>query len=431
MTEGNQWFGKTPDGWQIKRNKEIFAEVSTPSKTGEETLLTVSHITGVTPRSEKNVNMFMAENMTGYKQCKPGDLIINTMWAWMGALGTSKYAGICSPAYGVYRPRRGVDYHAGYFDYLFRTPNAIMEMTRYSKGIVSSRLRLYPKDFYQIETCLPPYAEQKAIADYLEKQTSLLDRKIILLNNKIEKYQRLRTSLINKTVCHGLGNSIEVVDSGFEWLGKVPRHWSVEQVKNLAYKIGSGITPKGGSETYVDSGVIFIRSQNVYDDGLRLDGVSYISSDVNELMKSSQLVSGDVLINITGASIGRSCAFPPNVGAANINQHIAFVRLKKKYRRNYFSIFFKVNCVKEYIRTEQTGASKEAFTLAQIANLAIPVPPVEEQEAIATYLDDKTGRIDAIVAKLKEQVEKLQELRKTLIQDVVTGKIRVVDGVRA
>lgn len=152
---GLDWLESIPSDWSIARNKEIFKERGSVSNTGKETLLTVSHITGVTPRSEKNVNMFMAETMVGYKICHEGDLIINTMWAWMGALGTSNELGICSPAYNVYMPQKGIPYNRRYFDYLFRIPNAVMEMTRNSKGIVSSRLRLYAKDFFQIETVLP------------------------------------------------------------------------------------------------------------------------------------------------------------------------------------------------------------------------------------------------------------------------------------
>lgn len=405
VTERNQWFGKTPDGWQIKRNKEIFAEVSTPSKTGEETLLTVSHITGVTPRSEKNVNMFMAENMTGYKQCKPGDLIINTMWAWMGALGTSKYAGICSPAYGVYRPRRGVDYHAGYFDYLFRTPNAIMEMTRYSKGIVSSRLRLYPKDFYQIETCLPPFAEQKAIADYLDKQTSLLDRRIILLNNKIEKYQELKKALTNAVICRGLNPASKMIDSEILWLGSFPKHWHLKRVRDIAF-LQSGVSI--GADEFIDEGKYPVFGGN----GLR----GYTGNYTND---------GNFVL------IGRQGALCGNINYASgkfwATEHAVIVYQSKGINVFWLGELLRVMNLNQY----SLSAAQPGLAVDKIKNLMIPVPSEKEQEEIAAYLDERTGRIDAIVAKLKEQVEKLQELRKTLIQDVVTGKIRVVDGVRA
>ena len=274
---GVEWLRAIPQDWSITRNKEIFEERGTLSSEGTETLLTVSHITGVTQRAEKNVNMFMAETMEGYKHCKTGDLIINTMWAWMGALGTANQNGICSPAYGVYKPRKKVTYHHRYFDYLYRTPNAITEMTRNSKGIVSSRLRLYPREFFQIRTALPSYEEQANIAAYLDSKTVQIDRKIELLTQKAEKYSQLKKSLINETVTRGLDKTVPMKDSGVEWVEEVPEHWDILRIKYSSIKISSGITPKGGSAIYTDTGIPFLRSQNVYDDGLRVSDVSFIS----------------------------------------------------------------------------------------------------------------------------------------------------------
>lgn len=421
-----EWLGEVPEHWEIVRNKQIFKERNILSSTGKENLLTVSHITGVTPRSEKNVNMFMAETMEGYKICHQGDLIINTMWAWMGALGTSNYFGICSPAYNVYMPLVSNSYNYQYFDYFFRTPNTIVEMTRNSKGIVSSRLRLYAKEFFQIQVPLPPLSEQKAIANYLDTQTAQLDRKIDLLTQKVTLYRNLKQSLINETVTRGLDKSVPMKDSGVEWIGEVPEHWEVCRVKNIVKRIGNGVTPRGGSEVYIDSGIPFLRSQNVYDDGLRLENVSFIPVKIHDDMKNSQLKVGDILINITGASIGRSCIVPVDLGVANINQHIAFLRIKHWFNAFYISLFFKSSLAKNYIQIEQSGASKEAFNLGQIANVLLVLPPLLEQKAIADYLDTKTAQIDKIIQTINTQIEKLKELRKTLINDVVTGKIKVI-----
>ncbi|MBW2740880.1 MAG: restriction endonuclease subunit S, partial [Deltaproteobacteria bacterium] len=214
---GVEWIGETPIQWEVTRNKDIFEERGNLSNSGTEALLTVSHITGVTRRTEKNVNMFMAETMEGYKLCEKGDLIINTMWAWMGALGTCNENGICSPAYGVYKPKKYKPYNHRYFDYLYRTPNSITEMTKNSKGIVSSRLRLYPKEFFQIKTALPNYATQKAIADYLDTKTAQIDRKIDLLTQKATQYGKLKQSLINETVTRGLDKTVAMKDSGVAW----------------------------------------------------------------------------------------------------------------------------------------------------------------------------------------------------------------------
>ncbi|MFG3348112.1 restriction endonuclease subunit S [Streptomyces sp. NPDC048018] len=161
--------GPVPEHWTVTRNKNFLREIVDLSEGGEEELLTVSHLTGVTPRSEKNVFMFKAESMVGYKICRPGDLVINTLWAWMGALGVSSHEGIVSPAYGVYR-FTSQDMVPEYFDLLYRTPEYVCEMTRYSKGVWTSRLRLYPESFLALSAPVPPRDEQAEIVRTVERE---------------------------------------------------------------------------------------------------------------------------------------------------------------------------------------------------------------------------------------------------------------------
>ena len=130
------WFGSLPVSWPTQRGKFLFKEAHGRSETGDEELLTVSHITGVTKRSEKDVNMFMAETMEGYKLVLKGDIIVNTMWAWMGAMGVSPHDGLISPSYGVYRPLRKY-FEDAYLDLILRSKAFIAESTRRSKGIHS------------------------------------------------------------------------------------------------------------------------------------------------------------------------------------------------------------------------------------------------------------------------------------------------------
>ncbi|MEV6890922.1 restriction endonuclease subunit S [Kribbella sp. NPDC051137] len=161
--------GDIPESWHVARNKLILREMADLSRHGDEELLSVSHITGITPRSEKNVYMFLAESMEGYKRVRPADLVINTLWAWMGALGVSKFSGIVSPAYGVYEFTTQ-DAVPEYFDLLYRTPEYVCEMTRYSKGVWTSRLRLYPEAFLSLRVPLPSRAEQIEIVTTIEKE---------------------------------------------------------------------------------------------------------------------------------------------------------------------------------------------------------------------------------------------------------------------
>ncbi len=211
----------------------------------------------------------------------------------------------------------------------------------------------------------------------------------------------------------------EYKDSGIEWLGSIPKHWEIKRIKDAITKIGSGVTPKGGSETYVDEGIPLIRSQNVYNDGLRLDNVSFITEEVHNKMKNSQLKPFDILINITGASIGRTCIFPESIKTANINQHIIYLRVKKK-KVDYFSYYLKSNTIQEYIMNIQAGTSKEALNMSQILNIGLPFPEREEQTQIANYLDTKTAAIDKKVNLLQQKIKHYKAYRKTLINETVT-----------
>ena len=170
---GIPWLGEIPAHWEIERARWLFRERDERSDTGEEDLLTVSHLTGVTLRSEKDVNMFEAATKEGYKICIPGDLVINTMWAWMGAMGVSSLGGIVSPAYNVYEPRAGLD--PSYVDALVRLAGFAQEVTRFSKGVWSSRLRLYPEGFFAVSLPVLPLSEQRQIVARIANETCKLD----------------------------------------------------------------------------------------------------------------------------------------------------------------------------------------------------------------------------------------------------------------
>lgn len=193
--------GEVPSHWQVFRNKSLLREIDCRSETGEEELLTVSHITGVTPRSEKlDVTMFKAETLEGYKVCRSGDFIINTMWAFMGAVGVSPLGGCVSPSYNVYRPRNPNDIVSAYFDLLYRTEAFKSEMFRGSKGIWHSRLRLYPDVFLNMRTPLPPRKEQEQILKHIENYSNVASKLSEALSNSIQRIKEYRTALISAAV---------------------------------------------------------------------------------------------------------------------------------------------------------------------------------------------------------------------------------------
>ena len=197
---GVEWIGEVPRHWTLKRAKYLFKEVDERSKSGNEELLSVSHMTGVTPRSEKNVYMFMAEDYTGSKLCRKDDLVFNIMWAWMGALGVSDRTGIVSPSYGVYRQRSSATFNAWYLEHLVRSDQYVAEYNRRSTGLNSSRLRLYSHMFFDMEMAFPSRSEQDVIEAEVTARTAQTEQIIFSVEAELETLNELRNIIISEAV---------------------------------------------------------------------------------------------------------------------------------------------------------------------------------------------------------------------------------------
>ena len=199
-SSGVGWLGDVPENWEVVENRRIFSERDERSDDGDGELLTVSHITGVTRRSEKpDVGMFMAESLEDYKRCHAGDFIINTMWAWMGAAGTAKESGLVSPSYNVYVPnhRRLLP---RFVDLAYRSSRYVLGMTSESRGIWNSRLRLYPQHFLSLVTAVPPMCEQEAIIAYVDAIETRLARLSETVGAAMDRLLEYRTALITAAV---------------------------------------------------------------------------------------------------------------------------------------------------------------------------------------------------------------------------------------
>jgi type I restriction enzyme S subunit len=224
---GLGWQPKIPANWEFHRAKRSFREVDERSERGREELMSVSHKTGVTPRSQKNVTMFMADSYEGHKLCRPGDIVVNTMWAWMAAVGVSGRIGIVSPSYGVYRPRSLGAFSSRFLDYLLRTETYRAEYIRGSRGITTSRLRLYSEDFLRIPFVQPPIEEQRLIARFLDAHGALTVRLIRAKQQIIKLLEEQKQAIIHRAVTRGPDLNVHLKPSGIPWLGDVPEHWEV------------------------------------------------------------------------------------------------------------------------------------------------------------------------------------------------------------
>ena len=192
---GVDWLGDVPAHWEVRRAKYLYREINERSSTGAEELMSVSHKTGVTPR-KTNVTMFRSETNVGYKLCRPGDIVVNTMWAYMAALGVARQVGLVSPSYNVYRPIDAERMNPDYVDPLLRTETYRTEYLVSSTGITVSRLRLYPDSFLNIPLLYPPVEEQTAIVAHLDQATAAIDRAIDNARRQAERMGEYRASLI-------------------------------------------------------------------------------------------------------------------------------------------------------------------------------------------------------------------------------------------
>ena len=192
---GVEWIDVIPAEWSMERGKGLFVEVDNRSLDGSEELLTVSQYTGVTPRSQKNVNMFEAETLEGYKICEVGDIAANTMWLWAGAIGVSNYRGVISPSYNIYRQKNN-DFDPTYLDFLLRAVPLVQHYESLSTGIRASRLRLYPQQFLSIRYPVPPMNEQKEIVSFLREKIDGMDSLIQKKEQYLAEIESYKKSLI-------------------------------------------------------------------------------------------------------------------------------------------------------------------------------------------------------------------------------------------
>jgi type I restriction enzyme, S subunit len=214
---------------------------------------------------------------------------------------------------------------------------------------------------------------------------------------------------------------LEHKELGVDCLGEIPAHWEVRRIKFAANKIGSGKTPSGGAHVYTYSGIMLIRSQNVHFDRLRLEDTVYITDQTDMEMAGSRVREGDVLLNITGASLGRCCVARLHGQRANVNQHVCIIRpVLQRFDPSFLAYAISSRAVQAQIFNNENGISRDALNFEQVGNLISCQPPLAEQRAIAEFLDGETGKIDVLVAKKKRLIELLQEKRTALITHAVT-----------
>jgi type I restriction enzyme S subunit len=426
----NEWCEYLPSVWQEKRVKNIFNLITdlAPDNNDFELLSLYTSI-GVKPRKEMEQRGNKSVTTDGYWIVKKGDIIVNKLLAWMGAIGLSEYDGVTSPAYDILRKFNN-EVDEKFYTYLFRTEKAQAIFKKYSRGIMDVRLRLYFDKFGAITVPFPPPSEQKAIANYLDTKTAQIERQIDLLTEKAKLYNNLKQSLINETVTRGLDKTVPMKNSGIEWIGEVPEHWEVKRLKDLGF-LYSGLTGKTGDD-FTDEhqwSCDFIPFVNIaYNQYILPTLMKKVIVAPNE--KQNKVKKNDLFFLMSSENhedIGKSSLLNEDISNTYLNSFCKGFRFTAKAAvPNFINYLISSKKYRDSFAIEGKGFTRINLKIEKVNNLFILLPPLSEQKKIVDYLDTKTTQIDKIIATINTQIEKLKELRKTLINDVVTGKIKVV-----
>lgn len=424
---GVEWLGKMPAHWNIQRGKYIFHCVDRRSKTGDEELLTVSAANGVIPRKATSVTMFKAESYVGYKLCWPNDLVINSLWAWGRGLGFSKYHGIVSTAYGVYRLRSRSKVNPRYLHALVRSTPFHRELRIRSKGIWISRLQLTDESFLDSELPLPPVSEQTAIVRYLDYVGRRVQQFVKAKQKLIRLLEEQKQAIIHRAVTRGLAPDVPLKDSGVEWLGRVPEHWEVRRLRNITDMRVSNVDKHVKAE---EMPVRLCNYVDVYKNDCIDTQMDFMrATATGEEIERFRLAKGDVLItkdSETWDDIGVPALVTNPAPDLVSGYHLALLRPSVgKITGRYLFHALQSKGLACQFHVKAKGVTRYGLAHSDIKSVWLPLPPLPEQTAIAERLDKATANIDAIIARTRREIELLQEYHTRLTADVVTGKVDV------
>ena len=426
---GLPWLGEVPEHWGLKRGKNLFRCIDVRSSTGDEELLTVSSERGVVPRRSATVTMFKAESYVGHKLCWPGDLVINSLWAWARGLGVSQFHGIVSTAYGVYRLRAEAHTDSRFIHELVRSTAFHWELQVRSKGVWTSRLQLTDESFLGAPFPLPAPPEQSAIVRFLDHADRRIRRYILAKQKLIKLLEEQKQAIIHHAVTRGLDPNVRLKPSGVEWLGDVPEHWEVLRLKTLARVIDQGVSPQAENRLADDG------SWGVLKAGCVNRGV--FRDTEHKRLPADFPFDPNLGVEIGDVLVSRASGSPQLVGSVGRVQSIAYrLILSDKTFRPVFntradSDFMVLAMNSRYYRQQVEQAISGAEGLASnlpsssLRAFAFAVPPVPEQRTIVEHVRGLTSKLLGTISRAFREIDLLREYRTRLIADVVTGKLDV------
>ena len=406
---GVEWLGKIPNHWMIRRIKNLFELRNEKNYEALEDVNLISLYTdkGVVQHSDlTETTGNKAVTAEGYKIVKEDDIVVNIILCWMGAVGRSAYNGVTSPAYDVYKPLH--DTNSKYYHYLFRTSQFNGECYRYGRGIMLMRWRTYSTEFRAFSGPLPPEDEQKRIVNFLDKKIDDVDRLIGNVQKQIEKLKAYKQSLITEVVTKGIDPTVPMKDSGVEWIGEIPEHWNIERLKfNVsinAEKQSSLDLPYIALEHIEGFSGKRIKTDNVYE----VDGAIVAHS-------------GEILFGKLRPYLAKVYKVEEETYVSSEFAVFSAETIDNQYLKWYMLSYGFLDTV----NASTYGTKMPRANIDFIKNMYIPVFDVQEQEKIALYLNEKSSKIDQLIAIKQSKIEKLEQYKRSLIYEYVTGKKEV------
>ena len=381
---GIPWLGDVPEHWYVRRGKALLTPVDIRSKTGDEELLTVSAQQGVIPRKIANVTMFKADSYVGYKLCWPGDLVINSLWAWAHGLGVSWHHGIVSTAYGVYRPLPRVNTR---FIHLFvRSIPFQWELKVRSKGIWVSRLQLTDEAFLDAPFPVPPLPEQAAIVHYLEHIDEHIRRCVSGKQKLIRLLEEEKQAVIHRAVTRGLDPNVRFKPSGVDGLGDVPTHWEMGPLKRAFQSMDYGI-----SESASDSGDIRLLTMAHLNDG---EVNVPANGGVDFVNRHLLLRKNDLLFNRTNSQelVGKVGLFTGHGSPVTFASYLVRMRPRPNHEPAYLNLVLNEFSFISRARREAIPSLHQSnLNPTRYGRLHVVLPPKQEQQTILRALKKKTA----------------------------------------
>lgn len=412
---GIQWLPEIPEHWNIMQLRKYLSLVSIKGK-GDKQLLSVTRENGVIERDiynlEENHN-FVPEDLNGYKYVTPGQFVINKMKSWQGSYGVSDYEGIVSPAYFVCDlnfPNKE------FFSQAIRSRAYVDFFAQWSKGIRVGQWDLEPIALKSIPFFEPPIPEQNKIVAYLDKRITLIDNCKCQRERELQTLNELKQAEIASVVTRGLNPDVPMKDSGIPWIGQIPVHWDMKYLFQVAH------------EHYISNKDIHHQNllslsygKIVHKDINTTEGLLPASFDTYQIIEPGNIVFRftDLQNDHKSLRVGLSKE-TGIITSAYIAVEVDTIYILPEY---FYYTLHSFDIKKLFY--SMGGGLRQSLNYNGIRKLYLPIPPLEEQKAIVSFVDNKIKKIEVMIQSLESEIDRLTEYKQRLISDVVTGQIDV------